>query len=292
MTFSFNPYVIALDGGGTRCRLALVSEVKTIRIDGDAANVSSSFEAARDTILDCIARLSEQSGLTADEVASIPAYLGLAGICGAAITDRLRDALPFEHVRIEDDRRSALHGAFSSTDGFLAHCGTGSFLAVQSDGQSRFVGGWGPVLGDQASARWMGIRALSRCLDTIDGFAPETNLTRTLLDRYGGAAGVVEFAGRASPAEVGVIAQDVTEHAARKDTVAVGVLADGAQEITEALRNLGWMESDRVCLTGGLGPCYAEYLPDEMKSALVAPEGSPMDGAIALARDFAGELSR
>jgi len=47
-----------------------------------------------------------------------------------------------------------------------------------------------------------------------------------------------------------------------------------------------------LCLTGGLGPAYAEHLPPQLSNALIAPRAAPIDGAIELARAFAAEVRR
>lgn len=289
MTHSDPPF-LAADGGGTRCRLALCDRNGRIHItETGSANVTSSFTTAVQEILRGVDLLAQQAGLSAEELTTLPTYLGLAGITGPDTVERLVAALPFKQIRIEDDRPAALRGVLGARDGMVAHCGTGSFIATQLDGAMRFVGGWGPVLGDPASAQWVGRQALARSLDVVDGLVPASDLSDHILSELNGAAGVVAFAASATPAELGRFAPVVTRLADAGCPASVRILSEAAEQISATLTALGWHPGLPICLTGGIGPCYASHLPGDMQAALTAPDGSPLDGAIALAREFARE---
>jgi len=64
----------------------------------------------------------------------------------------------------------------------------------------------------------------------------------------------------------------------------------GASIIEERLTQLGFIESDAVCLTGGLAPHYKTYLTSQLQKNLTNSIGEPLDGAIALAKEFYLEL--
>ena len=254
-------------------------------------NVSTDFAAAGAELRRGLEEVARRAGKTVEELAHVPAYVGLAGITGPDIADRLAAALPMRHARIEDDRPAALRGALGDQDGIVAHCGTGSFAAARIGGRISLAGGWGPVLGDEASAQWVGRRALSRTLDTVDGFVAETDLSRSLLEKFGGAPAVVAFAGTASPAELGALAVAVTENAAKGDAIASDILQDAADYIAATSRNLGWTTCLPLCLTGGIGPHFEAYLPEEMRAAVTPALGEPLTGAIALAVEFRKEIA-
>ena len=46
-----------------------------------------------------------------------------------------------------------------------------------------------------------------------------------------------------------------------------------------------------LCLTGGIAPHFAPFLPHDLRASVVAPDGAPLAGALALAREFAEELA-
>ncbi|WP_298908023.1 BadF/BadG/BcrA/BcrD ATPase family protein [uncultured Aliiroseovarius sp.] len=283
--------VVAVDGGGTRCRLALRKGGVDTVVELGSANVTTDFDAAIAEISRGLDLLSARSGIAMDELCGLPAYVGLAGVTGPVIAQRVAQALPFSRIRVEDDRPSALVGALGDQDGIVAHCGTGSFLAAQIDGELRFAGGWGPVLGDPASAQWVGRRGLSVTLDTVDGIRENSALSRYFLGKFAGAAGIVQFASTARPEEFGALAPAVTAHAAEDDTLATQVMNEAVNGIAELLPILGWKPGMAICLTGGIAPHYASYLPEEMQCCITAPAGEPLSGALSLAQSFSKEIA-
>ncbi|MDE0696348.1 MAG: ATPase [Boseongicola sp.] len=283
--------VIAIDGGGTQCRLALDDGMSIVAVETGPANVSTDFDGALNEISAGLGSLAERAGLKPEALSRIPAFVGLAGMTGETISERLRTALPFAHVRIEDDRAAALRGALGLADGAIAHCGTGSFFAAQCQGTMRCAGGWGPVLGDEASAHFVGKAALGTTLKGIDGQYPTSPLAERILTDFEGTEGIVRFAGSASPSELGALAPLVTEFAKQGDALAEHIMRSGAQDISAMLQVVGWNKGQPVCLTGGIGACYAPYLPADMQSDLTSPLDEPLAGALSLAAAFAQEIS-
>jgi glucosamine kinase len=283
--------IVAIDGGGTRCRIvAQVGSDRTM-VETGSANVSSDFAAAMRQIDLGLNGLARRLDVSMETLASVPAYVGLAGVTGTAIAERVRMALPFRQARVEDDRVAAVRGSLGARDGVIAHCGTGSFFAAQSGTKIRLMGGWGPVLGDEASAQWVGRRALSYTLDHVDGRRPASALAERLLAQFKDAAGIVAFASTARPAQLGALAPLVTASAMEGDALARRIMQDGAQEIDRAVRDLDWRIGQPLCLTGGIGSLYAEFLPADLRTALTDPAGEPLDGALALAEAYAREIA-
>ena len=135
--------VLAIDGGGTHCRIAYGSCENHSLVDMGAANVSSDFEGALNTILDGVEALCAKLQMSVADLIDCPCYIGVAGVSGPEMAARLRKALPFSHVQVTDDRPPALRGALGAKDGAIAHCGTGSFWGLQLGGAQKFAGGWG-----------------------------------------------------------------------------------------------------------------------------------------------------
>jgi len=284
--------VIAVDGGGSRCRLVLDAAGKRWAEEKGPANVATDFDAALGEIHKGLAALAEKAGITAQAIARIPAYVGLAGAADRTICDRVAAALPFDRVKVEVDRAAALHGALGDGDGAIAHCGTGSFFGLRRGEAAAFVGGWGSKLGDEASGFWVGREALTGALAAHDGLRPASPLADALLTRWTSPAGLVDFAMQASPRQIGDLAPDVANAADAGDALGGDVLARGAAHVVAMLDFLGWQPGLPICFTGGFGPRYADYLPAGMKAALVAESAKPIEGALALARAFAAEGAR
>ena len=282
---------IAVDGGGTHCRIAGVTESGCEVVVKGAANAFTDFDGTVKTITAGLNELGELMSVPVDTLADTPAYLGLAGVVDQQTGQDLQKALPFETVKIEGDGRSAVRAALGSEDGIVAHCGTGSFFGLQRDNTQRLVGGWGAVLDDIASARWMGCRALSLTLYATDGLVTMTGLTKHVMDLHGSPKSILEFANRADASEIGQLAKTVSDFAQQNDEVAAQIFNEGALLIEGIVSKLGWTE-EPVCLTGGLGPEYVPYLPEVMQSKMVEPKGEPLDGAVELALEFSREAGQ
>ncbi|MCE8537908.1 ATPase [Ruegeria pomeroyi] len=283
--------VVAIDGGGTRCRIAACRGKDVLAVETGPANASTDFGKAVRQIAHGLELLAARMGCSVETLSTAPAFVGLAGVSGPDIADRLRAVLPFKHVRIEDDRVAAARGVLGHRDGAIGHCGTGSFYAAQTGGKVRFAGGWGPVLGDEASAQWVGRIALGLALETLDGRLQPSALSERLIADLEGAAGILRFVGSALPSEMGALAPLVTEFAGRGDSIGGEIMRRGAGEIVRALKAIGWQAGQAVCLTGGIGPHYISYLPEDLRAVVIDREGEPIDGAIALARDLAQEIA-
>ncbi len=282
--------IIAVDGGGTRCRIATATGDKVDSVESGPANASTDLAGAAAQIGRGIEQLADRLRISERELVTRPAFVGVAGVTGPAIAERLRTALPFPQIRIEDDRPAAVRGALGQRAGVIAHCGTGSFFGGQFGGEMRLAGGWGSVLGDEASAQWVGRTALRLTLETVDGRLSPSRLTRRLFSEFDSSAEIVRFAGAALPSDFGALAPHVTEAARQDDPVGTRIMREGAGEIARSLRQLGWQPGHAICLTGGIGRLYRPYLPDDMLGCITAPEGEPLDGALQLARDFAKEI--
>ncbi|WP_121630289.1 BadF/BadG/BcrA/BcrD ATPase family protein [Tropicibacter alexandrii] len=272
--------MIGIDGGGTTCRGALIWQGRRVDVSRPGANVTSDFDGAVAAVSNVLRDLAKAAGCTLDDLSPQPAFLGLAGVTDQALASRLAAALPLARAVIEEDRRASVLDALGAATGCVAVIGTGSFLARQAD-HVRYVGGHGLALGDEASGAWLGREALAMALRAADGLAADDALLAGLRARLGGATGIARFAAQATPRAFAEFAPEIV--AARGVASVEALLWEGARYIAEGWRALGWQPGEAACLTGGLGPVYADYLPDEMRACLTAPRGTAPDGALALA---------
>ena len=279
--------VIGADGGGTRTRLRASGSFGVIDVEVGPANVTTDPEGALGSVREGVDRLAEAGALGVAAIAGAVAHVGLAGVTDAETAEWVRAALPFGTCRVTDDRVTALRGALGQRDGAIAHAGTGSFLGLQAGRVLRFSGGWGRVLGDEASGFWMVMEALRGTMAALDGTGPGSNLTAAFLEEFGGRSGIIALAQGAPPVRVAALAPRVTAAAEAGDAVALDILRDGAAHMERGLAAMGWTPALPLALTGGLGPVFGGYLSESTRAALVEPEGTPIDGAMALAQDLA-----
>lgn len=288
MDDSLHHSFIAIDGGGTSCRFALRLSTGVVTVRRGSANVFSAPEAALQALNDGLAELAAQAGLEKAQLAGVPLYAGLAGVADDAIAQFVADRLPSRQVLIEDDRRAAVIGALGGRAGCLIGIGTGSFLARQSGDAITFIGGYGAVLGDEASASWLGKGLLCRALHVLDGLETSSDLVEACLDEFQhDAARIVKFTVGAQPTDYGAYAPQVVQAAKTGDEAGRALMAAGADYIGKALRALDRRPGEIICAIGGVAAQYTEFLPPDIAADVVEAQGEALDGALELARRFA-----
>lgn len=268
--------VLALDGGGSGCRAVLSDASGAIlgRGTGGPANVNSDREGALAAILTAC-----RGALGDTDPSRVTAVLGLAGAEVSDAADWLAPRLPFAKARIVQDAVTATVGALGAQDGIVAALGTGSVFARQRGGAVTVIGGRGPILGDEAGGNWMGRRLLAGCLRAVDGLEAMTPLAQDTLDRLGGVAGVIGFAATARAPEFAALVPALL--AAPDDPLAAAILYAADAEIAAYITRLSDGADLLVAFTGGLGPIFADRLA--ARFPVIAPQGTPLDGALRLA---------
>ena len=268
---------LGLDGGGTGCRAVLTNADGAVlgRGEGGPANVMSDPEGAVAALRACAA-----AALGGHDPAQVTAVLGLAGANTSNAAEWLPPLLPFGRVRVVQDAQTAAAGALGADDGIVAAMGTGSVFIRQLGGEVVTIGGWGPILGDEGSGNWLGRRFLAHVLRASDGLAQETPLTRATIARHAGRSGIVGFARAASGADFAAEARHIQSDI--DDPAAQELLADAARVVAQSIAILQQKDPLPVVFTGGLGPLYAGLLQGQWPQR--APLGSPLDGALRLAR--------
>ena len=276
---------IAIDCGGTNCRAVLVNGEQRIAYRGAGANAFSYPKKSADFLADALKDLSVQSGL---DISDIPIYVSLAGAIDSAVSDRVAAALPVRNVVVQEDCFAAVTGALGGADGYLAGLGTGSFFARSDQGKITHIGGFGLVLGDEASGAWLGRTAMSAALKLAEGRFAESAFLAGLLGELGGRSGLIQAAAGHSPSQFAKLAPRIFEAAVSGDQGAETIVGLGVDHIVLSLSDLGWQDGARLCLTGGLAQAYAPFLPDHMQSAIVQAKGDGLAGAEILAQRMAG----
>lgn len=287
MSNSLNNFIIGIDGGGTGCRVALgtVANGVIAHAEGGAANVVSDPELAIKNVIETVEVAAKKVAIGSDQLNHATVHLGLAGVMTAKEAQMVVSALPYQNVTVTDDRATALNAAFGGRDGFLLSVGTGTIAVGIKGGECRNAGGWGFHVGDQASGSWLGLKSLRQVLLCHDGIAQHTELTRTLFAKFGNKpAEIVAFSMSAKPGDYGKFAPEVIRSATAGDPIGRQIVSKGASYLMQCLAALQFEAGDRLCLTGGVGPHYASYLPDDVAAGLVPSQGSSLDGAFALAK--------
>ncbi|MGY5807812.1 BadF/BadG/BcrA/BcrD ATPase family protein [Rhizobium sp. LEGMi198b] len=279
-------FAIGIDGGGTSCRAAVTDRLGKVLGNGKAgaANILSDLENSLVNIVASAREALSDAGLDPELVHTLPAVVGTAGANVGDYGKRIEKALPFANSHVVTDATIALQGALGDADGIIGAFGTGSVYNARRDGKIWGIGGWGFVVGDQASGARLGRDLLERSLLAHDKVQPPSPITEKIMAEFGGdPERIVEFAHASKPKDFARYAPMVFEHAERDDVVAIGIVKTAVNAIAESLDTLLWPECPAICLLGGLSKAYHPWLASRHKALLAEPKGDVLRGAVELA---------
>lgn len=279
-------FLIGVDGGGSGCRVALADARGRVlaQATGGPANIARDPSRAVANIRAALGGAAQRAGVAPDALRCANAHLGLAGVMSSEDSAQIAACFDFARCIVTDDRPTVLAGALAGTDGVALAIGTGSFIARACGGVTRYVGGWGCVLGDQASGAWLGRSALELTLLAVDGLREHTALTRALLVRFGSEPAAIAHMSLGAPAvDFAALAPVVIAAAQDGDALGRALMGQGGDYICRAMTALGRQDGEAVCAFGGVAGHYAPFLPSPVKACLIEPKGSALDGALYLA---------
>lgn len=278
--------VLGIDGGGTSCRAAVATRDGEIlgRAKSGAANIRTDLTSARGNIVDAARLAFTEAGIDPDRIAETPALLGLAGSNVGTYRQQLEAILPFSRSVVESDARIALEGALGRSDGAIATLGTGSVYMMRRGDTVRSVGGWGFLVGDQASGGRIGRELLEETLLACDGIRPSSPLTAALLAVFRDSPpDIVEFTKTAMPGDFGGFAPMIFDYAAKGDAVAEFLLVRAVAAIEASLAVFDLHDDEAICLLGGLAGLYGPRLSPRYRDRLSQPLTDALGGAVSMA---------
>lgn len=286
---------IGIDGGGTSCRAAVADRMGNVIGRGKAgpANILSDLENSLVNIVESARQALRDAGFKNETVSTATAVIGVAGANVGDYGKRIEKALPFRNGQVVTDALISLQGALGDGDGIIGALGTGSVYNARRDGNLHGIGGWGSIVGDQASGARLGRDLLEKSLLAYDRVRTASPLTEKVMAEYGNdPERVVEFAHTARPADFARFAPMVFEGAQAGDVTAIEIVKDAARAIGESLDALSWAECPSICLLGGLAKAYHPWLADRHKALLVEPKADALQGAVDLAVKLRNERQR
>ena len=282
-----------VDGGGTRCRVRLRDAQGVLVGEGTSGsgNVRLGLDLVWGNVLAALDQALAEGGRNRTAFSRLSLGLGMAGISDAGDAARVIAAGPkFARVEASSDAHTACLGAFSGRDGGIVISGTGSAAYAWVAGKGTQVGGWGFELCDKGSAADLGRSALRAALEGQDGLAPHSEMTRSLLARFGTAAEIVHFVTSARPRDYGALAPTVMGFAETGDAVAVSLVERQAADIGVYVARLGEIGAAKVCLVGGMAKPFAPWLSEATRACLAEPDSDALEGALLLAHGMSSGL--
>lgn len=235
--------VAGCDGGGTKChvRVAIVddagSNIRSSEAIAGPANVRSDAELALQNIKQATTEAFSKLGFPSDKKIEIM-VAALAG-AGQPETQRqwqslLATQLPVASVSVVPDA-AILFAAAGITDAAIATViGTGSIAwARDKEGNLARAGGLGPELGDEGSARWIGLQAIKAAISNN----PVSKSLRAALQLHFKGAGITkQFPGFVGEhRSIASCASIVFAQAASGNAIAQAIINDAAEHISTLL---------------------------------------------------------
>ncbi|WP_028266331.1 N-acetylglucosamine kinase [Arthrobacter sp. MA-N2] len=291
--------ILVADVGKSRCRVELRQ--------GDKVLGSADQHGFPGLGMDHGARFAFE--LLADTAAMLPAGVpsdsmwrigaAVAGVEASAENSRELAALLSERFRVPaavlSDATAAHLGALQGAPGTVLIVGTGAVAFRFDDaGNLHRADGWGPLLGDLGSGRWIGQQGLQAALQAHDG-GPATSLLAAATALAGSPARLPAWLAESdNPARtMAGFTLEVLHAAEAGDAVGRSLLHEACRLLVNTV-TLASDDSKRVALLGGVvkSEFFAGLLHNALASAgieVVARLGDGMDGA-ALAANRRGLL--
>jgi len=293
----------ALDGGGTRCRLAIWNEEKQIVYQDEGASSNPyavGFDGAKKNVLSLLDTAKAQKS-----VAEMP----IKGFCfGSAGLARRQEQVKWKAIFDEyfktnfprilaSDAEILLTGSHMAISGLGLIAGTGS-ICIGRNEEGRMVrsGGLGSALGDEGSAWWIAMQAVQRTLRSKERRDLETSMDKAIRAFYHleDWQDCVPFFNdkNLTKAVVADFAPYVTSYANKGDLLAKAILSEAAEELVKLVVSVqGRMEQPfdaRLTLAGGvlehdntIRSLFLKKLPSDI---VVCPtKGTALEGALLLA---------
>ena len=253
-------YVIGIDGGGTKTRVAVCAPDGTLLRQETlgAFNLSAIGE-------DGFRRRTEEILALCGDMRGCGAIcVGGAGVSGAAAGEILRAELAAHgfagKLLLCGDHEIALAGAMQ-TPGCVLIAGTGSVCyGKNAAGETFRCGGGGHIIDDPGSGYTLGRDALAAALRTEDGRLSENALHAAVMDAVGGhdIQGIFDFVyfSRRGKSDIAALAPLVLRCAEQGDAVSLAILRRGATELARLVSavtsRLGLDKKSPCALAGGL----------------------------------------
>jgi N-acetylglucosamine kinase-like BadF-type ATPase len=296
-------FVLGIDAGGTKtvCYLADEQGVLLGQSRAGGANLQAVGELAVEKVLHHV--MEQALGDLPGTPAAI--CLGMAGVDrpdeAATVRAIMRRIGYKTRIVVTNDALVALVAGIGHEPGVVIVAGTGSIAyGRNARGIAARAGGWGYVLGDEGSGYWIGRLALRAVVRQADGRGRPTSLSPRVLRHFG--VGHPQqlvhrvYHGNLQPSAIAALSVHVQESCDEGDTVATGILEQGAEELlasaASVTRNLGMAgESFTFVLAGGIFqavPSLAALLTQRLprlapKARVQLLDREPAWGAILLA---------
>jgi N-acetylglucosamine kinase-like BadF-type ATPase len=233
---------LGVDGGGTKTALCLIDNDGHLIAQTQVPSVdyfTQGIDIVERILTNGVETVCQSAGTKARDLGfaffGLPTY-GEVSSDIAALDAAPRTALGHDRYRCNNDMVCGWAGSLGAADGINVISGTGSMTYGERAGTGIRVGGWGELFGDEGSAYWIAVRALSVFSQMSDGRlapGPLMDVLRTHLSLKADLdlVDVVLNRWKGSRSEIAALSPRVGQAAGRGDELAAQILTDAGVEL-------------------------------------------------------------
>lgn len=280
---------LGIDGGGSKCKAVITDADHNVlgsAISGPA-NPLHGYEQTINSITESAKLALVDAGLPATKLSELVAGIGLAGVNLPSLMTKMEQwQHPFEQMFLTTDLSIACLGAHNGDDGAIMITGTGSCGYSYVKQQEFFIGGHGFPHGDKGSGAWTGLQVVTKVLRSLDGLEVDSLMNQQLLNMLtcNDCMEVIEVVAHKPASFFAKLACVAFDNAKKDDELALSIVQDGANYISDIASRLWQNGPLSMSLIGGLTPVITPYLNSEIAQRLSPPQHPPEIGAIIYAK--------
>jgi len=252
-----------IDAGGTTTKCILMNENGELLAESKAGPANYQVTGLTNVIQEIRKALNvvrKKAGINEIDILGI----GLAGVISKEDIQMVKNNLLLlnqgKNYFITSDGEIAVLGAYAGEPGIVVIAGTGSIIyGLKENGDTVRVGGWGPILGDEGSGFWIGLKALQAIIKTEEGRCTNTSLSNILMNSFNinNLKELVSFVyqDKLPREKIASLAPLVIEAMANGDQVAKQIIETGCDELILMIKviakKLNYQKKE-IAVTGGL----------------------------------------
>ncbi len=285
---------MGVDGGATKCTVRLEDEQGELlgRETGGPASMRFSPAQVWQSIYSALNKiLLRHSLLITNRDIHFHAGMGIAGSeITAAYQAFVNTTHPFKTCVVTSDAHTACLGAHGTQDGAVIIVGTGVVGYQIQRGVTKKVGGFGFPHDDDGGGAWLGMQAVKKTVQAIDGRSGKSVLSQLVLRRFNNdVSKLTTWANAANATAFAELARIVIEQSQQHDPVACDLLKQAAKCVDLIANTLLHAQQSHTkplpcALVGGVAHFIEPFLSKELRSRLVLVSSPPDAGAILLVR--------
>lgn len=293
---------LGVDGGGTKTAFLLDVdgkrfESKQITIHPKQVSKQQFFEIMKLGVDE----VCKEAGIDPEEIlytfVAAPGY-GQYPDTEAYIDEGIREAIGSDRFTVANDCVNGWAGSLNAKPGINLVLGTGQIgYGVDEEGKSMRSGGWGPLLGDEASGYYIGLKLLNHFTKMSDGRSDKTilyDIIREKLDLKDDME-IIDKAEKMKRDEIASLSRIFTEALDKEDPYCKELLDEISKEaaavIDSIIKGLNFKEEVKVSYSGGvfnLGDRLIKKIEEKSKNKIKIekPYTDPSEGALILAKAY------